>query len=141
MSPATLPLPRPPVVLDEAVGDPGLVRDLIDAHAPYWPVQRYFANSAEYAALSGQAEPAQMIIAPVFRGNWATDGEPLDGVQPILSSKRFPRPHSSCSTPRSSDRQPSTSTSPGSCRFRKARGTPTFPRFVASTVRSTRSRS
>jgi hypothetical protein len=89
MSPATLPLPRSPVVLDQAVDDPGAVRDLIDAHSPYWPVQRYFANSAEYAALSGQAEPAQMIIAPVFRGNWATEGEPLDGVQPILQSKRF----------------------------------------------------
>ncbi len=83
------PLPRPPVVLDTAVDDPGLVRSLIDAHQPYWPVQRYFANSAEYAALSGQAEPAQMIIAPVFRGNWATDGEPLHGVRPILESARF----------------------------------------------------
>jgi hypothetical protein len=89
VSPATLPLPRTPVVLDEAVEDPGLVRHLIDTHQPYWPVQRYFANSAEYAALSGQAEPSQMIIAPVFRGNWATDGEPLDGVRPILESERF----------------------------------------------------
>jgi hypothetical protein len=89
VSPATLPLPRTPVVLDEAVDDPGLVRHLIDAHQPYWPVQRYFANSAEYAALSGQAEPSQMIIAPVFRGNWASDGEPLEGVRPILASKRF----------------------------------------------------
>jgi hypothetical protein len=84
-----LPVPRPPVVLDQAVDDPAALRALIDAHQPYWPVQRYFANSAEYAALSGQAEPAQMIIAPVFRGNWAIDGEPLDGVRPILDSARF----------------------------------------------------
>lgn len=84
-----MPLPRTPVVLDEAVEDPALVSSLIDAHQPYWPVQRYFANSAEYAALSGQAEPTQMIIAPVFRGNWATDGEPLEGVRPILDSERF----------------------------------------------------
>jgi hypothetical protein len=89
VSPATLPLPRTPVVLDEAVDDPAVVRGLIDAHQPYWPVQRYFANGAEYAALSGQAESAQMIIAPVFRGNWAADGEPLDGVGPILTSERF----------------------------------------------------
>jgi hypothetical protein len=89
VSPATLPLPRTPVVLDEAVDDPAVVRELINAHQPYWPVQRYFANSAEYAALSGQAEPAEMIIAPVFRGNWATDGVPLDGVRPILDSDRF----------------------------------------------------
>jgi hypothetical protein len=89
LSISTLPLPRTPVVLDEAVDDPGLVRRLIDAHQPYWPVQRYFANSAEYAALSGETEPAQMVIAPVFRGNWATDGEPLDGVRPLLESDRF----------------------------------------------------
>lgn len=89
MSTATLPLPRTPVVLTEAVPDPALVRQLIDAHQPYWPVQRYFANSAEYAALSGQSEPSTMIIAPVFRGNWASDGNVLDGVQPILESERF----------------------------------------------------
>jgi hypothetical protein len=89
VSHATLPLPNTPVVLDQAVSDPALVRELIDAHQPYWPVQRYFANSAEYAALSGQAEPAQMIIAPVFRGNWAIDGEPLEGVRPILESEQF----------------------------------------------------
>jgi hypothetical protein len=86
---STLPLPREPVVLDEAVEDPGVVHHLIDAHQPYWPVQRYFANSAEYAALSGQAEASRMVIAPVFRGNWATDGEPLDGVRPLLESERF----------------------------------------------------
>jgi len=83
------PLPRTPVVLDRVVDDRDQVRALIAAHPPYWPVQRYFANSAEYATLSGQDEPAQMIVAPVFRGNWATDGVALDGVQPILDSSRF----------------------------------------------------
>lgn len=85
----TVPPPRTPVVLDRVVDDPDLVRALIEAHQPYWPVQRYFANSAEYAALSGSSEPAQMIVAPVFRGNWATDGEPLAGVRPVLESERF----------------------------------------------------
>lgn len=89
MSPAAAPLPRPPVRLDPAVDDVGLVHRLIDAHQPYWPVQRYFANSAEYAALSGNSTSAQMIVAPVFRGNWATDGDPLDGVAPVLFSERF----------------------------------------------------
>jgi hypothetical protein len=89
VSTATLPLPRTPVVLDAAVDDPALIRHLIDTLAPYWPVQRYFANSAEYAALSGQGEPSKMIIAPVFRGNWAFDGEVRDGVQPLLDSERF----------------------------------------------------
>lgn len=84
-----MPLPRRPVVLDRVVDDRDEVWRLIDAHAPYWPVQRYFANSAEYAALSGQDEPAQMIVAPVFRGNWAFDGDVRDGVQPILDSLRF----------------------------------------------------
>jgi hypothetical protein len=82
-------LPRTPVVLDRVVDNRAQVVDLINAHQPYWPVQRYFANSAEYAALSGQDEPAQMIVAPVFRGNWATDGDPLEGVGPILDSPRF----------------------------------------------------
>jgi hypothetical protein len=86
---AALPLPRTPVVLDQAVDDPTVVHALIDAHQPYWPVQRYFANSAEYAALSGQTEPAKMIVAPVFRGNWAAEGNVLDGVAPILHSERF----------------------------------------------------
>ena len=89
MTAPTLPLPRTPVVLDPAVDDAAAVHRLIDAHQPYWPVQRYFANSAEYAALSGQGEPSQMIIAPVFRGNWASDGKVLDGVAPILDSERF----------------------------------------------------
>jgi hypothetical protein len=89
MSLATLPLPRPPVVLDRAVDDPAMVHELIARHQPYWPVQRYFANSAEYAALSGSAEPSTMIVAPVFRGNWATEGVPLEGVAPILESERF----------------------------------------------------
>jgi hypothetical protein len=82
-------LPRTPVKLDKVVDDPDAVWRLIDAHAPYWPVQRYFANSAEYAAMSGSDEPTKMIVAPVFRGNWAFDGDVLDGVQPLLDSERF----------------------------------------------------
>lgn len=84
-----MPLPRDPVVLDRVVEDRDAVWRLIETHAPYWPVQRYFANSAEYAALSGQDEPAQMIVAPVFRGNWAFEGDVREGVQPILDSERF----------------------------------------------------
>jgi hypothetical protein len=41
-----IPLPRRPIVLETAVDDPSLVHRMIDAHAPYWPVQRYFANGA-----------------------------------------------------------------------------------------------
>jgi hypothetical protein len=75
-------------MLDRAVDDPALVHRLIDAHAPYWPVQRYFANSAEYAALSGKSARA-MVIAPVFRGNWAVEGTIRAGVEPLLDHPTF----------------------------------------------------
>ena len=87
--PFEMPLPRTPVRLDKVVDDRDQVWQLIERHAPYWPVQRYFANSAEYATLSGQDEPEKMIVAPVFRGNWANEGEVLDGVQPLLDSDAF----------------------------------------------------
>lgn len=69
--------------------DARVVHRLIDAHAPYWPVQRYFTNDAEYAALSGRDAGAGMVVAPVFRGNWATEGTALPGVAPLLASARF----------------------------------------------------
>ncbi|HWP67351.1 MAG TPA: hypothetical protein VNO26_15755 [Candidatus Limnocylindria bacterium] len=77
------------MLLDPAVDDPAAVHSLIDAHAPYWPVQRYFANDAEYAALSGRDATAGMVVAPVFRGNWAADGVVREGVAPLLHSPRF----------------------------------------------------
>jgi hypothetical protein len=80
-------LPRPPVRLPVAVDDPGRIERLIDAHAPYWPVQRYIANGAEYAALSGKTTP--MVVAPVFRGNWAADGTIGAGVEPLLHHRPF----------------------------------------------------
>jgi len=81
--------PRTPVVLDTAVDDPSLVRRLIDEKAPYWPVQRYFSNTAEYAALSGDSEMTEIPVVPVFRGNWATDGVPEPDVEPLLHNQRF----------------------------------------------------
>jgi hypothetical protein len=82
-------VPRPPVSVVPAFDDPAAVERLIEAHAPYWPVQRYFANDAEYAALSGEHEAARMIVAPVFRGNWATEGAAARGVEPLLRHPRF----------------------------------------------------
>ncbi len=82
-------LPRPPILLDPAVDEPALVHRLIDAHAPYWPVQRYFANDAEYAALSGRDASSGMVVAPVFRGNWAAAGAVEAGVEPLLHHDRF----------------------------------------------------
>lgn len=80
-------LPRTPVFLERVLDDPREIDALIDRHAPYWPVQRYFANDAEYAALSG--ERGAMPVGPVFRGNWATDGQAADGVERLLHLPRF----------------------------------------------------
>jgi hypothetical protein len=82
-------LPRSPIALAPAFRDPGFVQRAIDEHSPYWPVQRYFANSAEYAALSGKSDAAPMIVAPVFRGNWATEGVPLPGLEPLFQHQPF----------------------------------------------------
>ncbi|MDZ7734216.1 MAG: hypothetical protein U5R31_15095 [Acidimicrobiia bacterium] len=46
-------LPRPPVHLDRVFDAPAIVEGLLARHEPYWPVQRYLANRAEYATLSG----------------------------------------------------------------------------------------
>jgi hypothetical protein len=82
-------LPRPPVYIDHAFDDPTAVWRSIETHAPYWPVQRYFANSAEYAALAGRDDVEQMIVAPVFRGNWATEGVAPPDLEPLLQHGPF----------------------------------------------------
>jgi hypothetical protein len=84
-----MPLPRPPIAIERVVEDPGAIRRLVEARAPYWPVQRYFGNDAEYAALSGERSPAPMIVAPVFRGNWAVEGRAEPDVAPLLAHPPF----------------------------------------------------
>jgi hypothetical protein len=86
-----MPLPRPPVAVDRAVEDPAAFRRTVERLAPYWPVQRYFANSAEYAALSGDASARPMVVAPVFRGNWAVDGKAVPGAEAFLDHAPFVR--------------------------------------------------
>lgn len=84
------PLPRPPIAIDRVVDDPQRIRRLVEARAPYWPVQRYFGNDAEYAALSGARSQAPMIVAPVFRGNWAFDGVCADPeLEPLFTHPPF----------------------------------------------------
>ena len=46
----------PPIHIDCVLDDPEIFRDLIERHSPYWPVQRYFANDAEYRASSGSGQ-------------------------------------------------------------------------------------
>ena len=82
-------LPRPPIAIDRVLDDPGLIRRLVERHQPYWPVQRYFANSAEYAALSGKDTGGAMPVAPVFRGDWAYDKPLVEGIEPLLELPAF----------------------------------------------------
>jgi len=84
-------LPRRPIFLDHLLDDPTLVRTLVERHAPYWPVQRYFASAEEMRALSDTAERngrpdagTGMVVGPVFRGDWAYDRPLVDGVEPLL---------------------------------------------------------
>jgi hypothetical protein len=77
------------VRVEPAVDDPAALRRLVEVRAPYWPVQRYVANDAEYASLSGAAGSAPMIVAPVFRGNWAVDGVAEPGAETLLHHPPF----------------------------------------------------
>jgi hypothetical protein len=78
--------PKSPVFVANALPDPSLVRRLVEVNAPYFPVQRYFANQTEYDRVGGGAP---MIIAPNFRGDWAYDEPLIDGVEPILHNPRL----------------------------------------------------
>src|SRR5262245_17086332 len=83
--------PLPPVVLETVLDDAGLVARLARANAPYFPVQRYFANAAEMNALSKtqQGDGPAMRVGPVFRGDWAYDAPLVDGLDPIFRNPRF----------------------------------------------------
>jgi hypothetical protein len=83
-------LPRPPVTIDEVFPDPAIVDELVRQHQPYWPVQKYVSNNAEYATLSGSgASSTPMIVAPVFRGDWALNDEVRPGIEPLLQHEPF----------------------------------------------------
>ncbi len=73
---------RPPIFIDHVLDDPDAFRRLIERHAPYLPVQRYFAGNAEYRSSSGQGNA--MVIAPNFRGDWAYDKPLVEGAELFL---------------------------------------------------------
>lgn len=77
-----------PIAFDRVLDDPGLVRRLVEANAPFHPVQRYFTNAAQYRALA-RGGGDTMIVAPNFRGDWAYDRPLVDGVEPILHHEGF----------------------------------------------------
>jgi hypothetical protein len=76
-----------PVLLEGLLEEPQRVRALIEQHAPYRPVQRYFAGDAEYRASSGQGEV--MIVAPNFRGDWAYRRPLVEGAELFLDHPRL----------------------------------------------------
>lgn len=90
----TMPLPRTPVRLERVFDDAGLVPRLAERSAPYAPVQRYFANPEEQRVLSQNERdrptpgaPADLFVAPFFRGDWAYDEPIVPGTEPILHSE------------------------------------------------------
>ncbi len=87
--PMTATAPRRPVFVPQVLEDRDVVGQLIEANAPYLPTQRYFANTAEYQALSGDDEVAQMPVTSLFRGDWAYDEPLVDGIEPFLHNPAF----------------------------------------------------
>lgn len=77
---------RPPIVLDRVL-EPGFdFRGMVEANAPYAPVQRYFANAAEARS---QSSRGPMVIAPNFRGDWAYKEPIVDGAEVFLHHPGF----------------------------------------------------
>jgi len=79
---------RPPVPIQPVLAEPERVRELVEANAPYLPVQRYFRNAAQYRALAG-SDAEKMIVAPNFRGDWAYDRPLVEGVEPLFEHAGF----------------------------------------------------
>ena len=76
----------PPITVPKVLDDPDLVQRLVEANGPYYPVQRYFRNEAQYRANTGHQK---MMIAPNFRGDWAYDAPQIEGVEPLLFHEGF----------------------------------------------------
>jgi hypothetical protein len=64
--------------IEPAFDDPEFVRSMFERHAPYRTMAGYLPTAGRDASL------------PWFRGNWATNGEPLvAGAEKILRNQRF----------------------------------------------------
>jgi hypothetical protein len=77
---------RPPISIAPVLDDPQRIRSLLEKTSPHHPVQRYFSSAAESRAQSG---PGEMIIAPNFRGDWATLENRVPGVGFLLEEPRL----------------------------------------------------
>jgi len=79
----------PPILIEGVLDEPDRFRTLVETHAPYLPVQRYFGGDAEYRASSGQGR--RMIVAPNFRGDWAYERPLVDGADAFFEHRGFAR--------------------------------------------------
>jgi len=80
------PSSRPPILLDRVLDEEVDFRGMVEANAPYAPVQRYFANAAEARS---QSSRGPMIIAPNFRGDWAYKEPLVEGAGVFLQHAGF----------------------------------------------------
>jgi hypothetical protein len=88
-----VPPPRPPVRIEGVLDEPQRLHELARAHAPYWPVYRYFSGAAELGATGAPVDDpaAPMRVPPWFRGDWAHHKPLVPGIEPIFHSAAFRR--------------------------------------------------
>jgi len=77
---------RQPIPIAAVLDEPERIRSLLEQTAPHWPVQRYFRTAAEMRSQSGGGDA---IIAPNFRGDWATLEMRAPGVDFLLENARL----------------------------------------------------
>lgn len=79
--------PRSPILLDNAFDDPDAVLAMVPRFAPYWPVMRYAAAESELKAMIGDS--VRYSVEPWFRGDWAGDAPPVEGVEVVMANPIF----------------------------------------------------
>jgi hypothetical protein len=69
---------------------PGLVRELLLANGPYWPVYRYFADANQLRASGAPVEAhGPLRVPPWFRADWADPAPRVAGIEPFLHNPAF----------------------------------------------------
>lgn len=81
--------PIEPTLLQPAYEDPDAVWSLVEAHAPYWSIQRYVASEAEMEAVSRERNRGRVSVIPWFRGDWAYGAPLVRGAERVLQNPPF----------------------------------------------------
>ncbi len=85
----------PPVPISQVVAQPEAIRDIARANGPYFMPARYLidgGNAKDARRNTGNAarELPSYLIGPVWRGDWAVDGQPVAaGTEALLHHKGF----------------------------------------------------